>query len=75
MTTADVVKNRTAWIKAGVAVEATSAAEVAKEAGLDWTVSLSDMHTEQFMHVPKKQAVVKKEGGKESVIGVVGREC
>ena len=72
MTTADVVKNRSAWIKAGVAVEATSAAQVAEQAGLNWTVGLSDMHTEQFMHVPKKQAVVKKDGGKESVIGVVG---
>ena len=72
MTTTDVVKNRSAWIKAGVAVEATSAAQVAQQAGLDWTVSLSDMHTEQFMHVPKKQAVVKKHNGKESVIGVVG---
>ncbi len=71
-TTADVVKNRSAWIKAGVAVEANSAAEVANQAGLDWTVSLSDMHTEEFMHVPKKQAVVKNDGGKQSVIGVVG---
>jgi phage/plasmid-like protein (TIGR03299 family) len=72
MTTADVVKNRSAWIKAGVAVEATSAAQVAQQAGLDWTVSLSNMHTEEFMHVPKKQAVVKKHDGKQSVIGVVG---
>ena len=74
MTTANVVdkKNRSAWIKAGVAVEATSAAQVAQQAGLNWTVSLSDMHTEEFMHVPKKQAVVKKHDGKQSVIGVVG---
>jgi phage/plasmid-like protein (TIGR03299 family) len=72
MTTADVVKNRSAWLKAGVAVEATSAAQVAQQAGLDWTVSLSNMHTEEFMHVPKKQAVVKKHDGKQSVIGVVG---
>jgi len=72
MNTADVVKNRSAWIKAGVAVEANSAAEVANQAGLDWTVSLSEMHTSEFMHVPKKQAVVKKDGGQQSVIGVVG---
>jgi phage/plasmid-like protein (TIGR03299 family) len=74
MTTADVVskRNRSAWQKAGVAVEATSAAEVARQAGLDWTVGLSDMHTSDFLHVPKKQAVVKKADGKESVIGVVG---
>ena len=71
-TTADVVKNRSAWIKAGVAVEASSAAEVANQAGLNWTVSLSEMHTSEFMHVPKKQAVVKKDGGQQSVIGVVG---
>lgn len=75
MTTANVdSKNRSAWIKAGVAVEATSAAQVAEQAGLNWTVSLSEMHTEQFMHVPKKQAVVKKADGKESVIGVVGNK-
>lgn len=75
MTTTDVVsKNRAAWLKAGVAVEASSAAQVAEQAGLNWTVSLSDMHTEQFMHVPNKQAVVKKVGGKESVIGVVGNK-
>lgn len=75
MTTANVDnKNRSAWIKAGVAVEASSAAQVAEQAGLNWTVSLSDMHTEQFMHVPKKQAVVKKADGKESVIGVVGNK-
>jgi phage/plasmid-like protein (TIGR03299 family) len=74
MTTADVVekKNRSAWIKAGVAVEATSAAQVAEQAGLNWTVGLSEMHTSDFLHVPKKQAVVKKADGKESVIGVVG---
>jgi phage/plasmid-like protein (TIGR03299 family) len=76
MTTADVVvkKNRSAWQKAGVAVEASSAAEVARQAGLDWTVGLSDMHTSDFLHVPKKQAVVKKADGKESVIGVVGNK-
>lgn len=75
MTTTDVVsKNRAAWLKAGVAVEASSATQVAEQAGLNWTVSLSDMHTEQFMHVPNKQAVVKKADGKESVIGVVGNK-
>jgi phage/plasmid-like protein (TIGR03299 family) len=74
MTTADVVekKNRSAWIKAGIAVEATSAAQVAQQAGLNWTVGLSEMHTSDFLHVPKKQAVVKTHQGKESVIGVVG---
>jgi len=76
MTTADVVNkpNRSAWQKAGVAVEATSAAQVAEQAGLNWTVSLSDMHTSDFLHVPKKQAVVKKHNGNESVIGVVGNK-
>lgn len=65
-------KNRAAWIKAGTAVEAGSAAEVAQQAGLNWTVSLSDMHTSDFLHVPNKQAVIKKADDKESVIGVVG---
>jgi phage/plasmid-like protein (TIGR03299 family) len=76
MTTADVVekKNRSAWIKAGVAVKATSAAQVAQQAGLNWTVGLSEMHTSDFLHVPKKQAVVKTHDGKESVIGVVGNK-
>jgi phage/plasmid-like protein (TIGR03299 family) len=64
--------NKSAWIKAGTAVEAGSAAEVAKQAGLDWTVSLSDMHTSDFLHVPNKQAVIKKTDDKDSVIGVVG---
>jgi hypothetical protein len=34
---------KAAWHKAGIAVEATSASEVASQAGLDWTVSLHDV--------------------------------
>jgi hypothetical protein len=34
---------KAAWHKAGVAVEATSASEVASQAGLDWSVSLHDI--------------------------------
>jgi hypothetical protein len=33
-------KNESAWTKSGVAVTATSASDVARQAGLDWTVSL-----------------------------------
>ena len=36
-------KNMSNWLKAGTAVTATSASEVASQAGLDWSVSLHDL--------------------------------
>ena len=63
--------NRQAWTRAGVAVNAGSASEAAKQAGLDWNVMLADMQAyvsnkvnefesvTDYYPVPKKQAVIK----------------
>jgi len=76
--------NKQAWVKAGTAVNAKSASEAARQAGLDWTVELSDMFVERKtivspyetltdkLNVPKRQAVIKRTEEGESVIGVVG---
>jgi len=79
--------NKQAWVQAGTAVNAGSASEAARQAGLDWTVSLADMQAtykqpigvdDMFTHrveVPNKQAVLKFMPGNavpEAVIGVVG---
>jgi len=79
--------NKRAWVRAGTAVNAGSASEAARQAGLDWTVSLADMQAtykqpigidDVFTHrieVPKKQAVLKfmpENAVPEAVIGVVG---
>jgi phage/plasmid-like protein (TIGR03299 family) len=73
-----------AWVQAGTAVNAGSASEAARQAGLDWTVELSDMVVERKtivspyetltnkLDVPKRQAVIKRTEEGESVIGVVG---
>ena len=77
--------NKQAWVQAGTAVNAGSASEAARQAGLDWNVMLADMEaivtnpvsefetvTDHYP-VPKRQAVIKL--GKENtneVIGVVG---
>jgi phage/plasmid-like protein (TIGR03299 family) len=74
-----------AWVQAGTAVNAGSASEAAKQAGLDWNVMLTNMEaivsnkvneyetvTDHYP-VPKRQAVIKL--GKDNtneVIGVVG---
>ena len=88
MTTADVVvkKNRSAWIKAGVAVEATSAAQVAEQAGLNWTVRTGELRAvatplsidehgvtpATYIDVPKKQAIIREDNN--TVIGIVGNK-
>lgn len=76
--------NKRAWVRAGTAVNAGSASEAARQAGLDWTVELSDMFVERNtivspyesitdrLEVPRKQAVIKRTESEESVIGVVG---
>jgi phage/plasmid-like protein (TIGR03299 family) len=76
--------NKQAWVQAGTAVNAGSASEAARQAGLDWTVELSDMFVERKtivspfesitnrLNVPKRQAVIKRTENSESVIGVVG---
>lgn len=76
--------NKQSWVQAGTAVNAGSASEAARQAGLDWTVELSDMFVERKtivspyetltdkLDVPKRQAVIKRTEEGESVIGVVG---
>jgi phage/plasmid-like protein (TIGR03299 family) len=77
--------NKQAWVQAGTAVNAGSASEAARQAGLDWNVMLANMEafvenkvneyetvTDSYL-VPKRQAVLKL--GKDNdnqVIGVVG---
>jgi phage/plasmid-like protein (TIGR03299 family) len=77
---------KAAWYKAGVAVEATSASEVASQAGLDWSVSLHDITAtytipgenginmvKDYIPVENKKAVIKTDPyGQTSAIGVVG---
>lgn len=79
--------NKQAWVQAGTAVNAGSASEAAKQAGLDWDVMLADMQAtvshqvSEFeavtthYPVPKRQAVIKlgKDDDRE-VIGVVGEK-
>jgi len=81
---ADIVRKQY-WAQTGTAVNAGSASEAAKQAGLDWNVQLADMQamvtyklndydtmTDRYP-VPKRQAVLKL--GKDNnnqVIGVVG---
>ena len=78
-------KNRSAWIKAGKAVEATSAREVAEQAGLNWTVrtgrllaeiqplqmDANGVEPQQTVEVEKKQAIIREDN--LNVIGVVGK--
>ncbi len=81
-TTAVAPKNMSAWIKSGVAVTATSASDVARQAGLDWSVSLHEVTTtyqvpgqELPTHIPvkNKQAVVKTNAlGEVIPLGIVG---
>ena len=75
-------KNLSNWLKSGSAVTATSASDVARQAGLDWSVSLHPMTTSyvipgggQPISIPvrNKQAVVKTTPfGQVDNIGVVG---
>lgn len=79
--------NKQAWVKAGTAVNAGSASEAARQAGLDWNVVLADMQAyiqsdinglesvKDYYPVPRKQAVIKlNKDHKHSVIGVVGEK-
>ena len=82
MTTAS--KHRSAWVRGGTAVEATSAASAATQAGLNWTVRtgaleavstplIIDQHgvtPATYINVPKKQAIIREDNN--SVIGIVG---
>jgi len=82
MTTA--TKNKSAWVRGGTAVEATSAASAATQAGLNWTVRTAPLLAEAtpltmdtdgvtpatYIDVPKKQAIIREDNN--TVIGVVG---
>jgi phage/plasmid-like protein (TIGR03299 family) len=77
-------KNKSAWVRGGTAVEATSAASAATQAGLNWTVRTGaleavstplviDQHgvtPATYLDVPKKQAIIREDNN--SVIGIVG---
>jgi phage/plasmid-like protein (TIGR03299 family) len=82
MTTAS--KHRSAWVRGGTAVEATSAASAATQAGLNWTVRTGELQAVStpltidehgvtpatYIDVPKKQAIVREDNN--TVIGIVG---
>jgi phage/plasmid-like protein (TIGR03299 family) len=82
MTTAS--KHRSAWVRGGTAVEATSAASAATQAGLNWTVRTGELQAVStpltidehgvtpatYINVPKKQAIIREDNN--SVIGIVG---
>ena len=85
MTQALVDNRRNAWKRGGTAVNATSAVEVAKQAGLDWEVMsvpiqgyvhtpVSSQETvTDYYEVPKKQGILKLgKDNENSIIGVVG---
>lgn len=83
MTTA--LNNRSAWVRSGTAVEANSAADAARQAGLDWEVMLIDMQghvtnpvnefesVTDYYPIHNKQAVLRL-GDDNRVIGVVGNK-
>jgi len=87
MTQALVDNRRNAWKRGGTAVNATSAVEVAKQAGLDWQVTSVPIqgyvHTPVSEHesvtdyyeVPKKQGILKLgKDNENTIIGVVGEK-
>lgn len=77
-------KHRSAWVRGGTAVEATSARDAATQAGLNWSVRTAPLMAEiepanitaegvdqaVYKEVPKKQAIVREDN--DSVIGIVG---
>jgi len=85
MTQALVDNRRNAWKRGGTAVNASSAVEVAKQAGLDWEVQAvpiqAYVHTPvndqesvtDYYEVPKKQGILKLgKDNENTIIGVVG---
>lgn len=79
------LNNKSSWVRGGTAVEANSAADAARQAGLDWEVKLTDIQAyvsnpvnefesvTDYYPVPKKQAVLRL-GDENRVIGVVGNK-
>lgn len=85
MTQVLVDNRRNAWKRGGTAVDATSAVEVAKQAGLDWEVKAVPIqgyvHSQvsaqetvtDYYEIPKKQGILKLgKDNENSIIGVVG---
>jgi phage/plasmid-like protein (TIGR03299 family) len=84
MTTDIASKHKSAWVRGGTAVTATSASDAASQAGLNWTVRegelqavstplLVDEHgvtPATYIEVPKKKAIIREDSN--SVIGIVG---
>jgi phage/plasmid-like protein (TIGR03299 family) len=79
--------NTSSWTRGGTAVEAGSASEVAKQAGLDWNVmtvpiqayiksSVNPYETiTDYYEVPRKQGILKLGKDNENqIIGVVGEK-
>ena len=80
-----ITTNKSAWVKAGTAVNASSAAYAAEQAGLDWTVKLTDIQSYVTNQVNDYEAVtdyypitnrkaVLRLGDENKVIGVVGHK-
>ena len=77
-------RNRSAWTRGGTAVNATSASEAARQAGLDWEVQLAPLQAyvtnavsdyesvTDYYEVPKKQGVLRFDDNHTGIIGVVG---
>ena len=79
-------KHRSAWVRGGTAVEATSAASAATQAGLNWTVRTGELQAVRspllidehgvtpatYIEVPKKQAIIREDNS--TVIGIVGKK-
>ena len=84
MTQVLVNNRRNAWKQGGTEVNATTAIGVGQQAGLNWTVSLTELYAEHSVAVspydsittkivvPKKQAVIKHTSDGDTAIGVVG---
>ena len=76
-------KNQSVFTKSGTGVTATSASDVARQANLDWTVSLHDLSASytvpgneqpNMLPIKNKLAVVKTTPlGETTAIGVVGK--
>jgi phage/plasmid-like protein (TIGR03299 family) len=79
-----ITKHKSAWVRGGTAVEATSAATAATQAGLNWTVRTAPLLAEAtpllidsegvtpatYIDIIKKQAIVREDNS--TVIGIVG---
>ena len=81
-----VTKNKSAWVRGGTAVEATSARDAATQAGLNWTVRTGELQAvatplsidehgvtpATYIDVHKKQAIIREDNN--TVIGIVGNK-